>query len=100
MGFDFQSFGDGQLSEAFVEWLIDEKYVDIGSHFGRLWDYYLNPMYDLGSVGGLSDKIKQSTRNYVQAQESGLPARITGCVYSGGRGAILGRAMGEKWRFL
>jgi hypothetical protein len=36
MGFDFKIFNDSELKEEFVSWLVDEKWVDINSHFGRL----------------------------------------------------------------
>ena len=98
MGFDFDSFGDENLSEAFVEWLTEERSVDISRHFGRLWDYYHNPMHELVNVGGVGDKVNESSRNYIQAQESGLPARITGMVYSGLGGVLAGRALGDVQR--
>ncbi len=93
MGFDFHSFGDGNLSEAFVDWLVDEQWVDINTHFVRLWEYYQNQMYEAGRAVGLDSEINESSRNYIQGQELGLPARITGVVHSGAVGAPLGRAV-------
>jgi len=93
MGFDFSKFGDEGLSEAFVEWLVDERWADIVAHFGRLWEYYQNQMYEVGTTGGIDSKINESSKNYVQGQEYGLPARITGVVHSGGRGAFVGRGV-------
>ena len=98
MGFDFGKFKDGGLSEAFVEWLVDEQGVAGGGHFGRLWDYYDNPMRQVvqGRNGGGS--AGESGRNYVQAQEVGLPTRITGVVYSHNNGADAGRSVGDIQR--
>jgi len=83
MGFDFSTFRDAGLNEPFVEWLVDEKWVEAGLHFGRLWDYYDNPMREASGRGRQGASVAESGRNYVQAQESGLPPRITGVVYSG-----------------
>lgn len=93
MGFDFRRFDDEDLSEAFVEWLVEERWVDINTHFGRLWEYYQNQMYEVGTAIGIDGKINESSRNYVQGQEYGLPARITGVMYSGGSGILGGRAV-------
>ena len=38
MAFDFRDFDSEYLDESFIEWLVDEQWVEIGSHFGRLWD--------------------------------------------------------------
>ena len=94
MGFDFRKFGDDELSEAFIEWLVDEQWGDIGRHFGRFWDYYHNPRHESGSVGAVDNKVNEASRNYIQAQEYGLPARITGVAYSGFGGS--GSATGVK----
>mgnify|MGYP005845522889 CR=1 FL=1 len=79
MGFDFRIF-DGGLDEGFVEWLVDDQWVEIGQHMGRLWEYYQNSMYGSrqARAGG-----EASGRNYLQGQECGLPSRITGVSYSG-----------------
>ena len=98
MGFDFQSFSDEKLNEAFVEWLVDEQWLSVSAHFGRLWDYYLNQMHELTVAGGVSSKLNESSRNYVQGQECGLPPRITGVVYSGAGGVATGRAVGDIQR--
>jgi len=82
MGFDFSAFRDAGLSEQFVDWLVGEKWAEAGLHFGRLWDYYDNPMREAVRPAG-TDGVSESGRNYFQAQEAGLPPRITGVVYSG-----------------
>ncbi|MCK5563793.1 MAG: phage portal protein [Planctomycetes bacterium] len=85
MGFDFSVFGDGKLDERFVEWLIEEQWVGMNSHFGRLWDYYQNQSYPAAVGGGGS--FSERSGNFVQAQEMGLPSRITGNVYATGGGS-------------
>src|SRR5687768_14499329 len=47
-----------------------------GPRYRRLWGYYRNPMKVLG--GDLATDSTNSQRPYRQAQEWGLPARITG----------------------
>jgi len=98
MGFDFRRFDDAGLSEAFVEWLVDDRWVDINTHFGRLWEYYQNQMYEVGTTVGVDGKINESSRNYVQGQEYGLPARITGVMHSAGSGIHGGRAVRDIGR--
>ena len=51
MGFDFRVFGDGRLDESFVEWLVDDQWIEIGKQLGRLWEYYQNNMYDIAGAG-------------------------------------------------
>ena len=99
MGFDFSSFGNENLSESFVEWLVDEQSVDVGIHFGRFWDYYHNQMYAAGSgLSGAAGKSNESSRSYVQGQEVGLPARITGVSYASGVNASGGNATDDIQR--
>lgn len=98
MGFDFRKFNDEGLSEAFVEWLVDEQWVDVSNHFGRLWEYYQNQMCELSGVRGIDSKVNESSRNYVQGQECGLPARITGVIRSGAGGVLAGRAVSDIQR--
>ena len=99
MGFDFDRFEDEGLSEAFVEWLVDEQWLDIRGHFERLWEYYHNPMYQIGQARGVNDKINESSRNYIQGQEYGLPPRITGVVQVGSGGTVVsGQSAGNIQR--
>ncbi len=86
MSFDLRIFDDQNLDADYIQWLVDDCSVDIATHFAKLWDYYTNPMYDL--AGGLASdrKLNESGRCYVQAQEYGLPARITGLMHSAGTG--------------
>ncbi|MCK4888272.1 MAG: phage portal protein [Planctomycetes bacterium] len=82
MGFDLGYFGDAGLEEDYLEWLVDERAVDVQNHFGKLWDYYVNQMYDGGS-GGEGDTCG---RCYRQGQEYGLASRITGYASKAGGG--------------
>ena len=97
MGFDlriFQDFASGGLDPDYIEWLVDEYSVDIQTHFAKLWEYYTNPAYEITGIGAFDRKVNESGRCYVQAQEYGLPARITGLVHSA-RAGVLG-AMAVK----
>lgn len=80
MAFDFGSFNNEALNEEFVEWLVDEQSIDIQTHFSRLWDYYQNRMYEPITSGSVENKLNESDRSYIQGQEYGLRARITGIV--------------------
>jgi hypothetical protein len=82
MSFDLQIFNDPQLKADYIEWLIDEQSPSIQSHFGKLWQYYTNPMLEVTGLGSADRKVCETGRCYVQAQEYGLPARITGLVHS------------------
>jgi len=87
---DFTNFRDPDLSEAFVEHLVRETAPDRSLHFQRLWSYYRNDLTPLGT--GVPDADGDSdwasgTRPYYQAQEFGLPARITGRTHLGYGGA-------------
>jgi hypothetical protein len=89
MGFELEGFRDGQLDVEYLEWLVDEHSADIHRHFARLWDYYANPTVDTIGACAADRKISESGRCYVQAQEYGLPVRITGLVRSA-EGSIFG----------
>ena len=91
MGLELGIFQDDNLEADYIEWLIDEHSASIERHFCKLWDYYSNPI--LESVGTACDrKVSDSGRCYVQAQEVGLPSRITGLVQRPGTGAFGGQS--------
>ncbi len=98
MGFELDIFGDEQLQADYVEWLVDTQSVDIQRHFGRLWDYYANPRIEATGAGPAERKLNESGRCYVQAQEYGLPARITGLVHSAHTGVFGARPVGQVQR--
>ena len=90
MGFDLHIFKDQQLGADYIEWLVDERSIDIQTHFTKLWEYYTNRMYDR--------KVNEAGRCYLQAQEYGLPTRITGLVHSANAGVFGARAVKEVQR--
>jgi len=87
---DFTNFRDPDLSEAFVEHLVREVSPGRALHFQRLWSYYRNDLTPLGE--GVPEAERDAdwaagARPYYQAQEFGLPARITGRSHLGYGGA-------------
>ncbi len=82
MSFDLRIFNDQQLKADYIEWLIDVHSLDIQSHFSKLWQYYANPMCEITGLSAYDRKVIETGRCYVQAQEYGLPTRITGLVHS------------------
>ncbi|MBL7215204.1 MAG: phage portal protein [Phycisphaerae bacterium] len=96
MALDLSIFRDPSLHESFVQWLIENQWPESSRHFGRLWDYYQNAM--LETVSPAQASIEESRRSYVQAQEIGLPARITGRVYASGDGAAFGQDVADIQR--
>ena len=77
MGFDFRIFGY-DLDEDFVDWLIDFQYPRNYEKYSRFWSYYQNPSSPASNSTMPQNVFNELSRNYVQAQEAGLPARITG----------------------
>ncbi len=98
MGFELDIFDDEQLDAEYVEWLVDTQSVDIQRQFGRLWDYYANPRIEATGAGAAERKLNESGRCYVQAQEYGLPARITGLVHSSHTGVFGARPVNQVQR--
>ena len=95
MGFELEIFQEEQLEADYIEWLTDVRSVDVQTHFGKLWEYYTNPMLEtLVTRGG----EYQLGRCYVQAQEYGLPVRITGLVHSANGGVFGARAVKDVQR--
>jgi hypothetical protein len=82
MGFDLHIFKDPQFEADYVEWLVDEQSADIQAHFTKLWEYYTNRMIESNGYRACDKKVNESGRCYIQAQEYGLPPRITGLVHS------------------
>ena len=86
MAFDFSAFGDEQLDEQFVDWLVNEQAIAMVLHHEKLWAYYRNDTQEVGTV----DPRSEAARPYRQAQEYGLPGRITGMNYSFYGGSMSG----------
>jgi len=95
MGFDLQIFDDPQLESDYIDWLVDERSIEIQRHFTKLWEYYANRTAEAGSS---DKKVNETGRCYVQAQEYGLPARITGLVHSENGGIFTGQRLGDIQR--
>jgi hypothetical protein len=95
MAFDFTNFKIDGLNPDFIDWLVDERWVDMQIHFGRLWDYYQNPMYSTTGLPAADGKLNESARTYIQAQEIGLPARITGIKRTEISGLLGGKAVAD-----
>jgi hypothetical protein len=98
MGFELDIFEDKSLESDYIEWLIDTQSVEIQKHFARLWDYYTNPKVETTGTGAADRKVNESGRCYVQAQEYGLPARITGMVHTSRAGIFGARPVNEVQR--
>lgn len=81
MAFELEAF-DGRIDADYLDWLVDVHSASIQRHFWRLWDYYANPMADACGGSAADRKVSESGRCYVQAQEVGLPSRITGLARS------------------
>ncbi|MGC9455366.1 MAG: phage portal protein [Phycisphaerae bacterium] len=78
MPFELDNFRDGQTQapEAdYLEYLLDRQ-EDDSRHYRRLWDYFRNPLRP--ATGAAAGAANSASRPYVEAQEAGLPARITG----------------------
>jgi len=95
MGFDLHIFKDEQCGADYIEWLVDERSIDIQARFTKLWDYYSNP-----SAPAISQRrhIVAGGRCYLQAQEYGLPPRITGLVHSASTGVFGGQQVRDLQR--
>ena len=98
MGFEIDIFEDKSLEGDYLEWLVDTQSVDIQKHFGRLWDYYANPKVETTGAGATDRKVNESGRCYMQAQEYGLPARITGLMHTGQAGIFGARPVNQVQR--
>lgn len=76
MAFELESFNDASVDAEYLGYLVDQESLDAAVHFNRLWDYFRNEMSPASGPAG--DSLNANTRPYCQAQEVGLPARITG----------------------
>jgi hypothetical protein len=93
-----ESSAEAGLDADYLEWLVDEHSIDIHRHFARMWEYYANPMVEMSEAGSLSGKVNESGRCYAQAQEYGLPPRITGFAHSAGAGLFQARPVKDIQR--
>jgi len=98
MAFELEIFADERIDADYIEWLIDERSVDIQQHFNKLWEYYSNRAVDVSGLCAADRKVNESGRCYVQAQEYGLPARITGLSRSAQAGLFSGEPVRDVQR--
>ncbi|MFA5424430.1 MAG: phage portal protein [Phycisphaerae bacterium] len=86
MSFELEIFSAeenaAQLDADFVEWLIDERSEENHRKYNKLWQYYANSTMETDCLSGADRRASESGRCYIQAQEFGLPARITGLARS------------------
>ena len=82
MALELESFNDVTLDEEYLTYMIDQLWPQKAQELGLLWDYYRNPM--CGAVGVSANSLNENSRPYFQAQEYGLPPRITGITSRGG----------------
>jgi hypothetical protein len=92
MGFELDIFRDEQLEADYIDWLVDEQSIDVRGHFEKLWEYYANPRMEMNGAGSREQKVIEAGRCYVQAQEYGMPARITGLIHNGQIGVFGARS--------
>jgi hypothetical protein len=97
MGFDLSIFEDDGLEAGFLDWLTKDRASEIQRHFGKMWDYYSNPQVETAGTGA-GAKAAETGRCYVQAQEAGLPARITGILRNPSAGVFGGQPIGQIQR--
>jgi len=98
MAFELEIFADQILDADYVEWLVDERSIDIQQQFNKLWEYYANRTVDMLGLCAADRKVNESGRCYVQAQEYGLPARITGLSRSVRAGLFSGEPVQDVQR--
>ncbi|MFH1369872.1 MAG: phage portal protein [Planctomycetota bacterium] len=104
MGFDLKIFEGSSsvepLDAEYLDWLVDERWPEVQGRFSKMWEYYENPIMDLrrGESHSVERKATESGKCYVQAQEYGLPSRITGLARCSEAGVFGGRPVGDIQR--
>ncbi len=76
MAFNLANFQDPQLSDEYLAYMIDRQSSQPTMSRKQRWDYFRNPLLPI--EGPTSRVLNSNSRPYFQAQEVGLPARITG----------------------
>ena len=101
MAFDFSLFRSDAdrpvLDEEFVDFMVRSGAMDAALHYEKFWRYYRNDMQAIDMVDG-NVEASQTARPYRQAQEYGLPARITGVNTSFYGGVMVGRSAANVQR--
>ena len=94
MEFELAAFEDNGLSGEYLAWLITSQSPEVASRRLRLWHYYRNELIDRAMTSG----HEESSRPYRQAQEYGLPSRITATRYSSVGGPLEGASVKDQPR--
>ena len=81
MGFETGIFENSEIHSDFIDWLVETQWPQLNMHFDNLWNYYANPMIQIND-----SRLIENGHRYIQAQELGLPARITGYTHTGSLG--------------
>jgi hypothetical protein len=90
MSFQLDRFEQEGLSQDYLGYLVEQEAIEACQHYARFWDYFRNTITP--ALGRACDSLTANSRPYFQAQEQGLPARITGVDrWGGGRAADLAR---------
>ncbi|MHC4981542.1 MAG: phage portal protein [Planctomycetota bacterium] len=76
MAFDLTNFQDPDLDTQYLSYLVDRQGPESAASLERLWNYFLNPLTP--ATGTAPYSLNANSRPYFQAQETGLPPRITG----------------------
>jgi len=78
MAFELENFSDnfGDLDVDYLTYLLDQQSSRSEASMRRLWDYFRNEL--VAASGVAADAMNANCRPYFQAQEAGLPPRITG----------------------
>ena len=79
MPFELDKFETAPAAD-YLTYLVDRQWSDNQARHDRLWNYFRNPL--VPAIGAVGRAMNVNSRPYVQAQEVGLPARITGVAYS------------------
>ena len=96
MAYELSVFEDASLNAGFIQWLIEQQWPRSSRRFNRLWDYYANPATETLLTD--PDGVASTSRGYVQAQEIGLPVRITGKVFNQTADPAAGQSVGDIQR--
>ncbi|RPI61253.1 MAG: phage portal protein [Planctomycetaceae bacterium] len=80
MTFELTNFDEPGLDADYLAHMLDHSTADAQSHAGRLWNYFRNPLVPATAI--TVGALNESSRPYFQAQEAGLPSRITGVANS------------------
>ncbi|MBN1974206.1 MAG: phage portal protein [Sedimentisphaerales bacterium] len=81
MGFETGIFQNTEIQSDFIDWLVDSQWPQLNVHFEKLWNYYANPAIQISD-----SRLIENGHRYIQAQEIGLPSRITGYTHTGSLG--------------